>query len=72
MTDEQAQAEHERKRRNYMIAMAVVSMVSAFALIQWVPETQDWSVGRKIAGSLLMGVWCTYMLTLTRLGGAFK
>ena len=66
--DDQAQKAHARK---VTALIALVSMGAGIGFTYVLPM-DDWSMFRRIGAGSTMGLWCVYLMTMTRLGGAFK
>jgi len=64
-------SQHEARHRRLMWALGVVSIAAGYALTYAFP-TDDWPTWRRIGAGTGMGLWCAYLVTLTRAGGAFK
>ena len=54
-----------------MWTLAIAGMVIGYGLTYVFP-TEGWPVWRRVGAGVVMGVWCTYLVVLTRAGGAFK
>jgi len=65
------EAAHARRHMRLTWSLAVASMVIGYGLTYVFP-TEDWPLWRRIGAGMGMRLWCTYLVVLTRAGGAFK
>lgn len=62
---------HATRHKRLTVALGVAGVAIGYGLT-YAFDTADWPQWRRIGASLVMGLWCAYLLVLTRAGGAFK